>query len=63
MHRKFWQENLKEREHLEYVVGWIILKRILKEYDERYGNDSCGSGRGDDNNEYLDSLRCPEFLD
>jgi hypothetical protein len=31
MHTKFWSENLKERDHLEYlgVEGKVILKSIL----------------------------------
>jgi hypothetical protein len=32
MHRKFWSENLKERDHLEYlgVYGWIMLQWFIE---------------------------------
>jgi hypothetical protein len=42
----FWWGDLRERGHLEGlgVDGRIILKRIFKKLDRRYGMDLSGSG-------------------
>jgi hypothetical protein len=46
MHKQFWLENLKVRDHSEEtgVDGSIILKCILGKYGLGYGLDTYSSG-------------------
>jgi len=43
---RVWWEKLRERDHLGYqgVGGRIILRWILRKWDEGYGPDRASSG-------------------
>ena len=48
-HEAFWLGNVTERDNWEYLgLDGEVVKctRIFKNYGERRGMDSCGSGRG-----------------